>query len=172
MIRKILPICGVGSLTKWQLIYYLHFIVRNALDFEMGSLLVNGQVATLNYLTRRIELAENRPNYHFFEWLSAVMFYESTGYLSLLENYTAKNHLNKIEKFKEVVSQDVFEFAINNQSGLPDLFCFLPNADDYFFCEVKGGRDRVRSNQDIKIKELEVLTGKNVWVINLRKINS
>lgn len=119
-----------------------------------------------------IELAANQPNYHFFEWLSAVMFYEATGYLSLLENYTAKNHLSKIEKFKEVVSHDVFEFSINNQSGLPDLFCFLPNTEDYFFCEVKGGRDRMRSNQDIKIKELEVLTGKNVWVINLQEINS
>ena len=71
-----------------------------------------------------IELAANQPDYHFFEWLSAILIYESTGYLSLLENYTAKNHPSKLHKFQEMVSSEVFEYSMKNQSGMPDLFCF------------------------------------------------
>ncbi len=121
---------------------------------------------------RDIELAKNQQKYHFFEWLSAVMLFEATGYLSLLEKYTTKTHPRKISKFEQVVPKEVFEYASNNQSGLPDLFCFLPNSDKWFFCEVKGGPDRIRPNQDTRIQELEELTGKSVWVINLREIDS
>lgn len=121
---------------------------------------------------RDLELAKSQPNYHYFEWLTAVILYESTGYLSLLENYTAKSHPRKLELFESIVPAAVFEYCINNQSGLPDLFCFLPNSNQWLFCEVKGGPDQVRINQQIRMKELQDLTGKPVWIMNLREIHS
>ena len=119
---------------------------------------------------RDIELAQNQPNYHFFEWLSAVMLFEATGYLSLLENYTAKSHPKKLEKYQTIVQTEIFEYTINNQSGLPDLFSYSPDEQHWLFCEVKGGPDKVRDNQDERMAELEKRTGKTIWIINLKEI--
>jgi hypothetical protein len=121
---------------------------------------------------RDIELATNQPNYHFFEWLSAVLLYESTGYLSLLENYSAKNHPAKLESFRTIVPNEISDSVIQNQSGIPDLFCYHPTTKDWMFFEVKGGRDKIRSNQEQRIAELEALSGKPIWIINLKEIFS
>ena len=121
---------------------------------------------------RDIELARSQPNYHYFEWLSAVMLFEATGYLSLLENYTAKNHPKKLDKYKKIVPPDLFEYTINNQSGLPDLFSYSPDEQHWIFCEVKGGPDKVRENQDTRIEKLEEITGKTIWNINLKEIKA
>ena len=39
--------------------------------------------------------------YHFFEWLAAVLIYESTGYQSLIEKYDC--HAGKFVTFRRVV---------------------------------------------------------------------
>jgi len=121
---------------------------------------------------RDIELALNQPQYHFFEWLSAVLLFEATGYLSLLENYTATSHPKKLEKYRQIVPQAVFDDTMKNQSGLPDLFCYAPSSGDWMFSEVKGGPDRVRDNQDKRILEIEEMTNKSVWIINLKEIKT
>jgi hypothetical protein len=95
----------------------------------------------------RLLETEHQRQYHFFEWLSAVLLFEATGYLSLVEGYTAKTHTAKRSRFAEVVGREMFSWANDNQSGQPDLFVYRPGSDDWFFCEVKGGADRVRDNQ-------------------------
>jgi len=42
-----------------------------------------------------IRITKEQPNYHFFEWLAAIIIYNSTGYLSLVEKYDFQNHKKK-----------------------------------------------------------------------------
>lgn len=94
----------------------------------------------------RVLETEHQRRYHFFEWLSAILLFEATGYHSLLESYTSQSHRQKQCRFRETVGEELFAWACDHQSGQPDLFVFRPGYD-WFFCEVKGGPDRIRDNQ-------------------------
>ena len=93
------------------------------------------------------DLVKNQPTYHFFEWLSAVLIYEATGWLSLVESYTAGTHPDKRDRLRGIVGDDIFKELDLHQSGQPDLFVYQPGTDQWFFCEVKGGPDKERENQ-------------------------
>ncbi len=96
----------------------------------------------------RVLNTEHQRQHHFFEWLSAVLLFEATGYLSLVEKYTARSHPQKRARLQEVLAPNIFDWLCNNESGQPDLFVYEPTTKDWFFCEVKGGADRIRENQD------------------------
>jgi hypothetical protein len=95
----------------------------------------------------RVLSTEHQRRYHFFEWLSAVLLFEATGYISLVEKYTSKSHPQKRATLQRVLTPKIFEWLCENESGQPDLFVFQPVTRDWFFCEVKGGSDRIRDNQ-------------------------
>lgn len=95
----------------------------------------------------RILSTEHQRRYHFFEWLAAILLFEATGYVSLVEKYTAKSHASKRQAVQELLPPALFEWLSTNESGQPDLFVFHPTTQDWFFCEVKGGEDRIRDNQ-------------------------
>ena len=113
------------------------------------------------------ELARNQPQYHFFEWLSAALLYEATGYQCLVEGYTAKTHQDKRKVLEVIVGGELFCWLDTHQSGQPDLFAYCQGADDWFFCEVKGGPDRLRDNQKVWMEAFQEHTGKCVRVIQL-----
>jgi hypothetical protein len=108
-----------------------------------------------------------QPDNHFFEWLSAILFYESTGYLSLQE-YILRTHPRKRNLFKSFVSKRLFDNIDFDQGGLPDLFLYSNKTRDWFFCEVKGGSDRIRPNQIKRFGELEKLTGIKPKLVKLK----
>lgn len=95
----------------------------------------------------RVLNTEHQRRYHFFEWLSAVLLFEATGYCSLVEKYTSKSHPEKRAKLKEILAPSLFSWLCKNESGQPDLFVYDLSTKDWFFCEVKGGADKIRSNQ-------------------------
>jgi hypothetical protein len=115
-------------------------------------------------------LARSQPGNHFFEWLAAVLFRESTGYYSLIEKYETAKHAGKVAKFKEIVNPAVFEFAMTHRAGLPDLFVYQPGTPNWFFCEVKGGSDRLSPGQRERHDQLESITKTQVRILWLRKI--
>ncbi len=115
-------------------------------------------------------LARSQPGNHFFEWLAAVLFWESTGYRSLIEKYESANHAKKLEIFRGSVDATVFEFAMAHRAGLPDLFVYQPETRDWFFCEVKGGPDRLSPGQSEMHVQLESLSRKPVRLLWLRAI--
>ena len=94
-----------------------------------------------------LDLVRNQPLYHFFEWLSAVLLYEATGWLSLVESYTAGTHPGKRARLRAIVGEEILRELDLHQSGQPDLFVYRPGTDQWFFCEVKGGPDKERENQ-------------------------
>ena len=115
-------------------------------------------------------LARNQPGNHFFEWLAAVLFRESMGYYSLIEKYESANHPEKVATFRGLVNGELFNFAMTNRSGLPDLFVYHPETKDWFFCEVKGGSDRLSPRQRDLHQQLEQLSKKPVRVLWLPAI--
>ena len=92
-------------------------------------------------------VTEHQRRYHFLEWLSAILLFESTGYLSFVEKYTAKSHESKRRKLQGFLQPSIFEWLCMSESGQPDLFVYEPKTGDWFFCEVKGERDKIRENQ-------------------------
>jgi len=115
----------------------------------------------------RILRTEHQRKYHFFEWLSSVLLYESTGYVSLMEKYCAKSHPKKIDLFSELVPREVFEFLMSAPSGQLDLFSFHPQTKEWFFSEVKGGRDTLKDNQASMHDQIEAMTDRRVRIIQL-----
>jgi len=92
-------------------------------------------------------MTQHQRNYNFFEWLAAVLLFESTGYLSLVAKYTSNNHPEKHDKLRRCLTPTVDAWPLTNESGQPDLFVYSPTNAEWFFCEVKGPADRIRENQ-------------------------
>ena len=118
---------------------------------------------------RDLEITRNQPNYHFFEWLSAVLLFEAMGYLSLVEKYETPSHRRKIETFRRAVPNEVYEYVLSNRSGVPDLFVYAPDLSNWFFCEIKGSKDFLRPHQIERAKCLEQVSKKPVVVLNLKE---
>lgn len=135
--------------------------------FQSGTLVKNWRKEYPHLFDERDEhFATTQPDNHFFEWLTAILFYHSIGYLSLQE-YILKTHPRKRQLFESFVSENVFDSIDFDQGGLPDLFVYSNPDRDWFFCEVKGGSDRIRPNQVKRFKELEKLTGKRPKIVQL-----
>jgi hypothetical protein len=91
---------------------------------------------------------DHQRRYNFYEWLAAVLIFESMGYLSLVAKYTAKSHLSKHAPLRSSLPPAIADWVFANESGQPDLFVYSASHKDWFFCEVKGPGDRVRENQE------------------------
>jgi hypothetical protein len=110
--------------------------------------------------------SRSQPNNHFFEWLAAILLYEATGRLSLIEKYTCRNHPGKREKLKEIIGSDLFEWCCENESKSPDLFVYsIDQPEDWLFCEVKGDKDKVRAGQPEWFEQFHQLTGRHSLII-------
>ena len=128
---------------------------------------------------RDLELLKtaHQRRYHFFEWLSAILLYEATGYLSLVEGYTSKTHPEKRARLELMVGPDIFAWLDKHQSGQPDLFVYRAKPKGWFFCEVKGAADRVRKNQREwfegfrNLMKEQGVTGTRIRVLHLREVD-
>jgi hypothetical protein len=118
---------------------------------------------------RDVEITRNQLQYHFFEWLAAVLLYEAMGYLSLVEKYETASHPRKLDIFRRAVSAELYDYVIANRSGVPDLFVYSPNLDNWFFCEIKGVGDSLRRHQIERHAALEELSGKPVMILKLNE---
>ena len=65
----------------------------------------------------RIYRNQCEDGYHFYEWLGAILLYEVTGYLSLVEKYGCKSHPGKDLVYKKLAPDTVQEMDF---SGWPD----------------------------------------------------
>jgi hypothetical protein len=115
----------------------------------------------------RITLKQN--SYHFFEWLAAIVIYNTTGYLSLVEKYRCKNHPRKQKILHKLFSDEIVAKICRGGVQNPDLLCYRPDFKDYFFCEVKGLRDQMRSIQEERFRELKRSIGKEIYLIEFKK---
>lgn len=91
-------------------------------------------------------------HYHFYEWLAAVLIYQSFGYLSLVESYQFKAHPRKLTILQKYLTPKVYDLVTDHTGSYgnvqcPDLFVYSPYSSDWFFCEVKGPHDQLRKSQ-------------------------
>jgi VRR-NUC domain len=102
-----------------------------------------------------LKLAKNQEDYHFVEWLGAVLLFESIGYRSLVESYVASTHPEKRRKLEEVVGLEIADWLKLRATGLPDLFVYNDKTKDWFVCEVKGPGDSVGDGQSAWYDDFE-----------------
>jgi hypothetical protein len=111
--------------------------------------------------------------YHFYEWQAAVLLYKKMGYLSLVEKYQFKKHKRKQDIFLKRVSSlprllDLIACRKEYGHGVqcPDLFVYKPhNLTDWFFCEVKGPKEKIRDIQEGYFHKIAEVSGKPVRLI-------
>jgi hypothetical protein len=118
-------------------------------------------------------LAATQPTGHYFEWLAAIRIYEDLGYLSLVEKYQFRRHRRKYEIFQALVPKEAVTLLASRFLGArqaPDLLCYAPDKADWFFCEVKGGHDRMRDTQSTTFALLERMTSKQVRLITFKEV--
>ena len=76
-----------------------------------------------------------------------------------------------------MVGPAIFEWLDKHQSGQPDLFVYSTQTNNWFFCEVKGGADRIRRNQLAwfegfrDLMQERGITGARIRVLHLREVD-
>ena len=116
-----------------------------------------------------IRITKKQPNYHFFEWLAAVIIYNSMGYLSLIEKYEFQNHERKQKILRKLMTNEQIAQLYVPGAQCPDLLVYSPDYKDWFFYEVKGSRDKLRKAQISYFKKLYKVTGKRIYVIEFKE---
>ena len=119
-----------------------------------------------------LQLATHQNTYHFFEWLGAILLFNTTGYLSLVEKYEFKNHKRKQTILRKLVSPNILDLIHNNSTQCPDLLTYSPDMSDWFSCEVKGLGDRLSSGQKEYFEELSKLSGKSIRIIKFKALKT
>jgi len=114
--------------------------------------------------------------YHFFEWLAAILLHHSIGYLSLLEQYEFRVQKRKQAILQKLVSPALFELITNHHESYggtqcPDLLVYAPDLSDWFFCEVKGPRDKISERQRLFFEALKTKSGRAVRILGFREAN-
>jgi hypothetical protein len=124
-----------------------------------------------------LRLAKSQPRNHFYEWLAAILIYHSTGCYSLVEKYqyTKDRHKRKPEIIERINSAALnAALAHHGNYGdvqCPDLLVYAPDLTDWFFCEVKGGNDKLGLKQDMHFQALQELTGKPIQFIQFNYVS-
>jgi len=73
-----------------------------------------------------------------------------------------------------LVSPNVLELITNHGEEFggtqcPDLLVYSPDYSDWFFCEVKGPKDRIREPQRLFFEELFKVSGKEISIVKFKK---
>jgi hypothetical protein len=118
-----------------------------------------------------LKLAESQApsGFHFFEWLAAILLFQTTGYLSLVEKYQFAKHARKQAVLARVLPEDVLQTIRQPGTQAPDLFVFAPDYSDWFFCEVKGPKDRLRKAQLEHFQRVRDLTLRPIRLIRFQE---
>ncbi len=117
----------------------------------------------------RVAKTQAKMGYHFYEWLAALLIYQSTGYLSLIESYEFKIQKKKQKLLSQILPEAVLsavrEITAEGKVQCPDLLVYAPDHSDWYFCEVKGPNDRMREIQKERFQKLAEASGKPIQVI-------
>lgn len=120
----------------------------------------------------RIAIDQRQLGYHYHEWLAAILIYHTTGFLSLIEAYAYRSHSSKRRILETLVTGKALDFiashGMSSAIQCPDLLVYAPNGHEWFFCEVKGPRDKLREKQVNFFDELAQVTGKEIKVVHFQ----
>ena len=119
---------------------------------------------------RQIALNQRHLGYHYHEWFAAILLYHTRGLLSLVETYAYKSHKRQRKILETLITGETLDFissrGISSVTQCPDLLAYTPDRSEWFFCEVKGPRDKLHKTQIDFFQELEHVSGKRINVVN------
>jgi hypothetical protein len=123
-----------------------------------------------------LQLARNRGwRRHYYEWASALHFYMTRGWYSLVAKYEFSSHDRKRRVAERILKPDVMAILRDREkhgpAQAPDLFVYSPDETDYFFCEVKGPGDSLHVNQRRKFGVLARVTRRPIRILKCRVCN-
>ena len=151
-----------------------HYSAHQQQSFREGSLMCAWASAYPDIFDQDdFRLAAAQRDYHFFEWLAAILLFHTEGYLSLVEQYEFKCHKRKQEKLRHILaSSPVLDLVLRRNKGAqcPDLFVYKPDGSDWFFAEVKGPGDRLGDAERALFSSLRDCTGSAVRIITFKPI--
>ena len=118
----------------------------------------------------RIARNQARFGWHFFEWFAAIILYDTCGLLSLIEQYEYKLHTRKQSILRSMLTSELFDIVTNHDVRssdvqCPDLFVYSRDYSEWFFCEVKGPKDRMREPQAELFDKLSEIAQKPIRII-------
>ena len=118
---------------------------------------------------RDVQIYQNalKTKKHFYEWLGAVLLYEATGYLSLVEKYWSQRHPRKLPIYEAIAPREVQEL---DGAGWPDLFCYSVDHTGWHFCEIKGATDELSDGQIRLFRKLHRISGKRICVLEIKEL--
>ena len=116
-----------------------------------------------------------RTGHHFHEFLASVLLLENNNWLSLVVKYQWANHPQKHNVMDQINSHKLdrgLKFIRTEMKGRygPDLVVYNSDFSEWFFCEVKGPKDRWDEEQIQDYKTIAEKTGKPVRLMKFRKI--
>jgi hypothetical protein len=158
-----------------EFITYATFKTNDAhrMYFKKGNLVENwSRMYPFLFDAHDTQIALNQRDlgYHYYEWLAAILLYHTKGLLSLIEAYAYKSHERKRKILEKLVAGDTLDFiaskGISSVTQCPDLLVYTPDRIEWFFCEVKGPKDKLRKKQIDFFRELEQKAGKRIKIIN------
>jgi hypothetical protein len=114
-----------------------------------------------------------QAGYHFFEWLAAIVIYESLGLLSLIEQYEFAVHQRKQKVLNQILPTKVQLIIRDHKADFgniqcPDLLVYAPDYSNWFFCEVKGPNDQLGQKQDKFFEALINVGERPIWMIKFK----
>ncbi len=122
----------------------------------------------LDVRTAKNQAPVSKGGFHFFEWLAAILFFEATGKYSLVEGYQGAKHERKQEILRRLLTDTQRSLVLNTdrtfKAQAPDLLVYDPGCLSYFFCEVKGPRDRMRPKAGEFFRAIGEACGKPVVI--------
>lgn len=96
----------------------------------------------------RNQAPADKGGYHFYEWRAAILLFEATGMLSLVESYQGLKQQRKQRVLEKLLSDEQRRLILNvdraYKAQAPDLLVYKRDYSAFFFCEVKGPGDRLR----------------------------
>jgi hypothetical protein len=151
---------------------HLHFCYhpeqkRRFVSGELGEIWYGQYRELFDEDDYRLYRTQCKFGYHFYEWLGAILLYEATGFLSLVEKYGCANHNRKLSIWQKVAPIP----DLPDDAGYPDLFVYAPDHTDWYFCETRGASDRIGDGQRHCFRELCRASKKKVcvmWLTELR----
>ena len=116
-----------------------------------------------------LRLTRRQPLYHFVEWFAAIHLFHVHGTHALLKKYAFSRHERKCAVIDRLLGPGERAFLADELEGqTPDLFVYRPDGSVYWFVEVKGPRDRLRSTQLRNHERIEQRYGVRVDVLHVK----
>lgn len=117
-----------------------------------------------------LRLTESQRKLHFFEWLGAIVIFQDTGHLSLVEKYEFERHIRKTELAARILPKNVFALIKQKGAQCPDLLVYSNDLRDWFFCEIKGDKDDLSDAQRSYFGQLSRASNKPVKVLRFKSL--